>query len=429
MIHHHILSFFKKKIYILCAIALVLGASLATEGKVSTPVKIAALVDGSPIFIQEVKNRAKLMTLGNPATPDEEQQRTLEQKALRLIINEMLQMKETDRLEIVVEPEEIQQYVKYIEDQNHWPEGQLKKMLAEGGVPESTFEKHIKANIAWMKLISQLKILANIDDTHVEDTLKHASHRKQTKYLLGEIVLYFENDSEEEEQRQLANQISEELHKGAPFNLVAQQYSMSSSAARGGDVDWIDEDQLEPEVQKAIKDMPQNSITHPIKLRDKFTIIALRSKQAVGQDGMEDVYKIRELDIPFPAGMSLQHQENEIKRFEALVKNAKNCNEFSALADSIPGATLQIHESVSTKSMTPEFQKITESLAESQVSPPTVIEKKGVAFFMLCSKTREKISEFKSDDIKEIMMKQKMEAIGEKRLRDIQRRSHIEIRL
>lgn len=429
MIRFHQLKFFKKNISILCIISVVLGISFATYGTNSTPIKIAALVDGSPIFIQEVKNRVKLMTLGNSVTPDEEQQRMLEQKALRLIINELLQLKETDRLGIVVDPEEIQQYIKYIEDQNHWPEGQLKKMLAEGGIPESTFEKHIQANIAWMKLISQLKILANVDDNHVEDTLKHASHRKQTKYLLGEIVLYFESDNEEEEQRQLANQITEELNKGTPFNLIAQQYSMSSSAARGGDIDWVDEDQLELAIQKALKDMPQNSISHPIKLQNKFTIIALRAKQTVGEDGMEDIYKIRELDIPFAPTLSLQDQENEIKRLESIIQKTKTCDEFSALADSIPGATLQIHEGVSTKSMTPEFQQITETLQEGQVSPPTVIEKKGVAFFMLCSKTKEKVSEIKPDDIKEMMIKQKMEAIGEKRLRDIRRRSHIEIRL
>lgn len=430
MSHYSMLKFCRKKIVFLAVVFLFMGIiPCSYSDKNSTNVKIAALVDGHPIFVQEVKNRVNLMVLGNPNTPNTEQYQALEQKALRLMINEFLQLKEAERLEITVEPEEIQQYITHIENQNHWPQGQLKKMLKEAHIPDSTFENHIRANIAWMKLISQLRILANVDEAHVEDTLEHASSRKQPKYLLGEIILYFENEAEAVEQQQLANQIVQELHNGTPFNLIAQQYSMSTSAGRGGDIDWVDEDQLDPAIQQIVKKMPQNSLSNPIKLQDQFCIIALRAKQNVDEDGTEVVYKIRQLDISFSETRTLENQEKEIEHLTSLVKKAKNCTEFSALADSIPRATLQIHENVSTKTMTPEFQKIIENLMENKVSSPTVVDKKGVAFFMLCSKTKEKVSEFKPDDIKEMMMKQKLEAIGDKRLRDIQRRSHIEVRL
>jgi len=405
------------------------GTSPHYQSQNITPIKIAALVDGTPIFLHEVKNRVKLMTLGNPTPLDADQQHILEQKALRLLINEFLQLKETERLEITVEPEEIQQYVKHIETQNQWPQGQLKKMLLEAGIPDSTFENHIKANIAWMKLFSQLRTWVHLDESHVEDTLKHISHRKKTKYLLGEIVLYFENMEEEQEYKQLADQIVQELYKGVPFNAMAQQYSMSASAGRGGDIDWVDEDQLDPQIQQALENAPQNTLLPPIKLQDQYVIIALRSKQVVDQEGAEDIYKMREIDIPFPETLPLEAQEKEIQRLETLVKKAKNCEEFSALADSIPGATLQIHEDVSPKVMTPEFQKIAESLQENQISSPIRLNKKGVAFFMLCGKTKGKLDELNSDEIKEMMMNQKIGAIGEKRLRDIRRRAHVEIRL
>jgi len=58
-----------------------------------------------------------------------------------------------------------------------------------------------------------------------------------------------------------ANAMITQVKGGAPFALLAQQFSSAASAARGGDVGWVREGELRPEIDAVIKQMVDGSLS------------------------------------------------------------------------------------------------------------------------------------------------------------------------
>ena len=76
-----------------------------------------------------------------------------------------------------------------------------------------------------------------------------------------------------------ALQLIEQMRRGVPFAVVAQQFSACTSAAGGGDLGWVRAGELAPELDAAIKELPQGAVTNPIASDGAFIIMAVRDKR------------------------------------------------------------------------------------------------------------------------------------------------------
>jgi len=57
-----------------------------------------------------------------------------------------------------------------------------------------------------------------------------------------------------------ANAMIAQVKGGAPFPLLAQQFSSAASAAKGGDIGWVREGELRPEIDSVIRQMEDGSL-------------------------------------------------------------------------------------------------------------------------------------------------------------------------
>ncbi len=90
----------------------------------------------------------------------------------------------------------------------------------------------------------------------------------------------------------------QQLRAGAPFAVVAAQFSQSQTALEGGDLGWVRGNQMDPQVATVVTQMPDGAISNPILVPGGVSIVTLRGKRVIGND-MQTVLSVRQAFLPF----------------------------------------------------------------------------------------------------------------------------------
>ncbi len=75
-----------------------------------------------------------------------------------------------------------------------------------------------------------------------------------------------------------------ELHAGAPFAMVAAQFSQTQTALEGGEIGWVQTNQLDPAVARLVSQMPVGAISNPVRVPGGLSIVTLQGKREIGHD-------------------------------------------------------------------------------------------------------------------------------------------------
>jgi peptidylprolyl isomerase len=94
-----------------------------------------------------------------------------------------------------------------------------------------------------------------------------------------------------EEARKKIGEVSAKMGKpGADFAKLAKEYSAhKESAERGGELGWIGEDQMVPEIRRAVTGMNKGEVSAPIKSAAGWHLIKLLDKKPATTRPMADI--------------------------------------------------------------------------------------------------------------------------------------------
>lgn len=73
--------------------------------------------------------------------------------------------------------------------------------------------------------------------------------------------------------KSLADQIQKRLQKGVRFEQLAKEYSTCPSKSKGGDLGWFGTGQMVKPFEEAVKKMPRNRPSRPVKTQFGYHII------------------------------------------------------------------------------------------------------------------------------------------------------------
>lgn len=275
-------------------IVLILLSLFFSEGQAKaepSSSRIAAIVNKNVITRADLMNRLRLAALSSGLAPTPENLDRIKDQMLRVMIDEQLQLAAAEEAHINVTDQQIQEAIKRLETANQMPAGQIAKMMAEHNIPLKTLETQVRSNLMWIELVREKYMpTLQISDAEVE---QERNMRKETEsktlYHLAEIVLPFETPEEERQVESDLNRLIEELQKGAHFSALAQQFSQSATAARGGDMGWVTEDQLLPEVNQAIQPLEPGRLSMPIRTSQGYVIIGYIDKKQPGTEKVADL--------------------------------------------------------------------------------------------------------------------------------------------
>lgn len=389
--------------------------------------KIVAIVNDNVISTADVNARVKLALLssGLPDTPDV-RHRLLPQ-IVRGLIDEQLQLQEAKRLDISVQTEEINQSLERIAHDNNIM-GDMKTYIAErGGSPEA-LAAQVKAGLSWSKVVQrELRPRVEVGDDEINAVIERMrANAGKEEYLVSEVLLAVDSPKDEDQVRQLAENLVQKLKEGANFAAIARQFSQSTGAASGGDIGWIQEGQLQPELNRALTTMEAGEIKGPVRSASGYHILGVREKRTVAlSDPKEIALHLEQAFRPFDPSLSKESLSAEANQLRASINSCDTLQ--SRLTQKFPAWRWQDMGDVKL-AKAPTW--VTDRVKNVPVggSGEPLATNKGALVLFVCGRTIP-MDNINRDAILNSIGTEKLELQARRLLRDLRRGAYLDIRM
>jgi len=238
------------------AITIASVASAATPAYAQTAAHgIAAIVNDDIVTSHDLRQRILFIMATTGAERDERTLARIQQQALRNLVDEHLQMQESQKYEQSISDEEVNQNVGRLIGRNGLDPNDVVARLAQAGVSIETLRDQVRSEIAWQRIVNGLYgSRIRISDAQIDETLNRlTANVDKPSFRVAEI--YIEGTPEiggMEGALEGAKAMIQQLSDGAPFPLLAQQFSSAASAAKGGDIGWVREGELRSELDSVM---------------------------------------------------------------------------------------------------------------------------------------------------------------------------------
>lgn len=258
---------------------------------------IAIVVNQDAISVSDLNDRMRLILVSSGLPPKEEVLQKLRPQIVNSLIEEQLKLQEAKRLDITVSDAEIQEGFATLAKQNNFPADKFIEALKQSGINTKTMENQIRAQVGWGKVVQkQHRPRVVISESDIDSFIKRIQDaRGKQEYNVAEIVLPVEANTSEGDVLQLANRITQEARekKGSFFKL-AQQFSRSPGAPQGGNLGWIQQGQLDPELESTLAAMQKEEVSNPIRTTSGFHILLLRDARMISDESIPPREKVEQ---------------------------------------------------------------------------------------------------------------------------------------
>jgi peptidyl-prolyl cis-trans isomerase SurA len=410
------------------------GAALAQTASptYATPdtASIAAVVNGQVITTQDVYSRARLLAVSTGMNPTPDALNRLAPQVTKQLIDQTLQMQEIAKRNITVSDTDVVGAISHIEQGNNMPAGGLRPRLEAAGIPFGTLLAQVRTQLGWQSVLHQVLgpgLQPTPGDMAAEKTALKAE-LGSTQYRLAEIFVPVTDPSDDQTAKNFANTVIGQLRSGAPFPIIAAQFSQAPTALQGGNLGYVQLSQLDQAVAATVTEMPVGAISNPIRVPGGYEIVQLEDKHSIGSQ-MQTMLSIRQVFVPYPTpitnGQVGPAQAAVITQLVSKTHQAHSCDDMTALDASYGNVRPADPGPVNLATVTPPtFQQILANLTPGQTSVPLVAQD-GVSVVMLCSRQQQAATLPSDDDIANIIIERRVELESQQLLDDLRHRSMI----
>jgi peptidyl-prolyl cis-trans isomerase SurA len=345
------------------------------------------------------------------------------------MVDEDLKVQAATREKIAVSADDIAADMDAIEKQNHMPPGGLTKLLAAKGIETEALRQQIRADIAWARLVHQVLIRrVHVSDNAVTTRLEAIrANLGKPEYHAAEIYLSLDNAKSEAEVRDLAERLSEQMRKGAPFSAIARQFNQAGAA--DGNLGWVSEGMLDDELMTALGGLQPNEVTPPIRTTDGYYILTLLEKRKVGEGlGDGSTIDLMIIDLNSLSSASQAERDVQMQHLRDALAPAKNCDDLARLSKQVPSAAVNVMEKLPEAQLPSQVVPLIEDLPPGQVSAP-IDTAKGRRFFAVCGRGSGNADGLPSaEDIRHRMEDEQLELVARHYLLDLHSDAVVDIR-
>jgi peptidyl-prolyl cis-trans isomerase SurA len=285
--------------------------------------RVIAIVNNDVITLYELNSRIRQLTGADPVLlkiQNEERFKETRRKVLDLMIDEKIAAEKIKEMGISVSESELDDAVKRMRKTNRITHEQLLAGLRQRGISYEAYRKKIKTELERMKLLN-LEVNSRIIIREEEIKAYYEKHKDQfkteSKVRLASIVLTQDGGKRPVEGGPLdkkAREIVDRLRKGEDFGKLARKFSRGPGAQEGGDLGYFKLEQLDPVLQRAIKNMSAGDVSEPILMGVAIQIIKVVEKQ----EG-----KLKKLDEVKNQIRQIYFRKELNKRYAAWIKRLK----------------------------------------------------------------------------------------------------------
>jgi len=435
-------SFMKRLGWIAVALA---AAALPATRIAAASERIAAIVNKEVILESDVDDQLRVAAANLHVDPsDSVSVAKLRKDVLRQLIDEQVILAEAQRQNITIPKSDLDQAVKQAIGNVRTrlgSEDNFRRALAEEHTTEDAlrrkYEPDVKKQLLVMRLVGK-EVQNRTTVTDAEAKAYFVAHRdslgKRSEQLkLSAIVLGFEPDSLQVKRLHtradsLRNLI---VVKKAPFEDVARKFSDDPSGQRGGDLGTFARGDMVGEFEEVAFALKPNEISQPVRSRYGWHLIQVL-EHFPKSDSLPE--RIHARHILLQAKISPADEERARKRALGVRDSILKGADFATMAKrhSMDTATKDsggFLGEVPVASLPPTFQEPLTGLGEGEVSVPLKGEA-GYYVFKLAGRIPEREYKFEEirDDLKQIVLNQKLRDAYDRWLERIRKNVNIEVK-
>ncbi len=393
---------------------------------------IVAVVNGSIITRRDIDNRSRLFALSTGLPTGEDVQARLRPQITRQLIDERLRMQEIQSRRIVITPEQIAAAIGDIEKRNGMKPNALRDHLQQDSVSLTTLIDQIRVQLGWTHVLrEQLGERARIGNNDIKQ--REAALKRevgQPEYSISEIFIPVDDPKHNQEALSFAQTVIKQLHDGAPFAIVAAQFSQAQTALEGGSLGWVQADELDPSVLDIVKQMPTGAVSNPIRVAGGYDVVTLLDKREIGRE-IATMLNLRQAFIPFTTTLNpqapTQQQQQALARAEGVSKSAHSCADIEAANTAAHSPRPANPGDVRMDRLNPQMRVVIDPLKPGQASRP-LVSTDGIAIIMVCSRETRNLSDQTPDEIADQLLNERVEQVSRQVNRDLHRRASIDMR-
>ncbi|HTZ70565.1 MAG TPA: peptidylprolyl isomerase [Acetobacteraceae bacterium] len=393
---------------------------------------IAATVNGDVVTRDDVENRTKLFALSTGLNLTPELLSRLRPQITRELIDDRLRQQEIQRRKIVVADADVAAAIAVVEQRNGLQPGGLRAKLQSQGVSYSTLISQVRTSLGWTRVLRQeLAERGFVTPAEVDAQEKRFKAQiGQPQYHVAEIFVPAEDPSRQNDARKFADTVIQQLRAGAPFGIVAAEFSQSETALKGGDLGWVRPDQLDPQLASLVTQMPVGAVSNPVHIAGGFDVVTLEDKRLSGSD-MATIIDARQAFYPFTTALDPQaptpQQRAALSAAQALSKSATTCDQVAA-ANTAQGAHRPSDPGpIRVDHLNPQMQTLMNALEPGKASK-ALVTPDGVLVVMVCKREQRNMAAMTREDIADQMVQERVELASRQLLQDLKRRALIDQR-
>jgi peptidyl-prolyl cis-trans isomerase SurA len=221
----------------------------------------------------------------------EAQFREQSKNLLRDLIDQSLMVQKAKDLDINVETDVVKQLDEIRKKNNLATLEDLETEVEKQGLNYEDFKDQIRRQLL-MEQVIRHEVGSRIQLSREDARKFYEAHKEEFKSAgmvhLGQILISTENRKPEEAEKR-ANEALAELKAGQRFADVAKKYSDGPSAEQGGDVGFVKEGALAPDIAAEVAKLDVNEFSNLIQTKYGYNILKVLERYSPGVPKFEEV--------------------------------------------------------------------------------------------------------------------------------------------
>jgi peptidyl-prolyl cis-trans isomerase SurA len=383
--------------------------------------RIAAIVNDQIISEYDLQLRLKLVEAVTRVPESPADLKRMHEQVLRNMVDEKLQLQEAKKKEVTVSDKEIQDAVLELGRQNNMPDDQFAQFLTSLGPSRTSLADQLHAELAWNKLLRRT-IRVDVGDEEVQTVLDRLkANAGQFEYLISEIFLIVDNPTKNEEVRQTAERLVNQVRDGTPFQGIARQFSESATAANGGMVGWVQQGQMDQEVESEVTKMRVNTVSDPIKTAGGYYLVNLLDRRRIlSADPRDTQFKLMQITMPIAQGTAPDRVSSMRTGLASIANSIKSCDQVPQVAESIDQGRYADVGTLRAGDLPEDLQSVVLGLQSGQASAP-IQSNDMFRVLVACDRKEPEFRMPSPDEIENNLFNQRLSMLARRYLRDLRR--------
>jgi peptidyl-prolyl cis-trans isomerase SurA len=195
---------------------------------------------------------------------------------------------------------------------------------------------------------------------------------------------------------------------------------------------WMRPDQLSAELGKEVAQLKVGELSRPIHAAGGYYLLLVLERRAGtggggGTASTQEIYDIVQVVFPLPAKAGEAARRAALAEAESVRSAAKDCPALLKIGKE-KAPQLSSEGKLRSNEISPQMRNIVNQIGVGHASQP-IVQKNGVGVIMVCGKSTGAAEPVASrDDVTETLIKQRLDTVSRRYLRDLRRNAYVDIR-